>query len=585
VEKSEVKLVFQNNIENKESSLRFQSIFNGTAEYVFFNKLYIGIGKSTHYLSLNRLHFFIHGYVFDIKLLTSCFSQLNEKGLPTAMNLGKINGSYLIVIVDEEYGNFYVITDRINSRKAFLFHKNNDIIIYTNPLFFKHLKKSIDYKGVASFLINGVVYNNLTLFKEIKVLDKSCIYSVINGHIESKKYWEYIFTNEYKGYQKILLKKELAELLMKSLEKRIHVLKPEICFISLSGGYDSRFLLGGLRNLSSSFQLRTFSYGMDQKLSMGDDIISRMLAEKFNLNHHFVQAYGDSFIETIALNAQYGFGLANFCSEIGAWVNLEHLFTASPHSLLFVGDMYYLPSHPIKQIANKNMLLMYSTVFHWKYLDPLFELLPKQTTEQIIDSYKALYEEILNGLPDTNDFQILKDFTYYDQRISHTLTYWREYFHGPFITTTQPLLDNEILDFIRKLPNELRYDKILYKETLHDMFPDLFEVPIARNIWSNPVWRNEITKNKTIIYKQLDSSESQLDSLIPKEIVRKLIDGNKIDQLFQKNKLAGVFRKLAKRNDALNDLFSSFVIRNTNAKKDTLIIRLLILREALLTKK
>lgn len=576
-------LSFSEVFTSEKAQTKFTEIFGVSPDFFYAGTLYLQIGEGIRHIVNNHLHFFIYGDIYenldDVQLFNLPF---NEK-VYLGTELPNLNGSYVILIINKLSKSFQIITDRLNSKKIFLFGDSHFKVLSTNLLYFKNRDQKINISSIACYLVNGVVYNNSTLYEKTCVLERACLHTFSGNAILSQPYWKYEFTNEYANESRKELKKRFADLLLQGVNRRIKSLKPETCFLALSGGYDSRFLLGALRSMKSEFQLRTFSYGMDISLSHGDDILASTLARKFNFEHHFEKAYLHNFIKTISLNAEYGYGLSNFCDELDALLSLSDRFAQNSSSLLFVGDMYYLPSYNFKKIKDRRLLLYYSMVFPWYYIRHFLASLPLKNQDQLISAYEELFQNIVNRLPDTDDFQILKDFAYLDQRISHTLMYWRNSFYAPFIKVTQPLLDNDLLDFIRKLPDELRYNKILYKETLHEMFPDLFVVSIARNSWVYPSWSEEIGKNKTDIINGLIQTESKLDNIIPPDTILSLVNNDNNANLKYKiyKGIGAVARNCTLNNGLLNNLAGGIILRHYHILRAQLIIRLLVLREAL----
>jgi hypothetical protein len=98
-----------------------------------------------------------------------------------------LEGSFVIFII--QGGAFHLITDIVNSKKAFYacldqtWYISNDI---------NHLPRkdcSISWKGLASYLASGVMLNNLTIFAEIQSACRASIHTVKNGELTIKRYW------------------------------------------------------------------------------------------------------------------------------------------------------------------------------------------------------------------------------------------------------------------------------------------------------------------------------------------------------------------------------------------------------------
>lgn len=555
----------------------FRSIFGQNPDFRNGNIMLFKSGN-TRYFNNRNIHIYIVGEIYEGLDIIKNLNNIDEEVL--LKNLPLINGSFLLFIFDDLSKKSFVVTDRINSRKLYYYKDSAKWILTNNPKYFSKIDKELNIGGIACYLINGVVLNNNTLYRNILVFDRACLHQ-INGDIKSRTYWHYTFTNEFKGIAKQELKKNFSELLLKSVSRRINAVKPNICYLSLSGGYDSRFLLGALRELKSDVQIRTFSYGSEIKRTTGDDTIAEKMSKSLGFTHEMIPAYLGDFVRTVEMNAEYGLGVSNFCDEADAWIQLKDQFEADSSSLLFVGDMYYMPGRDYKVINDKRIALYTSKIFPWYFLSPFLKYLPKEVTDKFINGYSSIFNGVLDRLPETNNFNDLKDFVYLDQRITHKLMVWRELFHSPFIRVGIPLLDNEILDFIRKLPIEYRHKKSLYIETIRDMFPDLFAYPMANNVWAYPSWYGESIRSYNDVYKQIISQDSKLDQIIAPDIINYLVESNGNFKVDKPGTVYRAIRRLSGKSDMVNNIFSGYLLRNNFINADFLITRLLLLKKAL----
>lgn len=556
----------------------FRTIFGQSPDLQLGNVAVSRSGNIRYYVNGN-IHIFLYGEIYD---RLDLIQNLNDVNNPEILNLlPLINGSFFTVMVDNATNKTFIVTDRINSRKLYYRKNSTNWILTNNPQYFPKIDNELDLGGIACYLINGVVFNNNTLYRNIRIFDRASIYQIDNQEFSSKYYWQYAFTEEFKGIPKNELKKKFSHLLMKSVSRRIDALKPEVCYLSLSGGYDSRFLLGALREFKNDLLVRTFSYGTETKLDSGDDFLAEKISASIGFKHQMIPAYLNDFVGTINLNAEYGFGLSNFCDEVDAWMQLSDQFKENPSSLLFVGDMYYMPSRDYDMIKDKRISLYASKIYPWHYLSPFLKYLPKNISEDLVNGYSSIFQGILERLPSTKKFNDLKDFVYLDQRITHKLMLWRELFHSPFIKVAIPLLDNDVLDFIRKLPVEYRHKKALYKETIREMFPDLFEFPMAKNVWAYPSWHEESIRSYRDVYNQIISRNSKLDQIISPEIISFLVKSKDNFKEDKPQKFYRVIRKLSGKFDFVNDVFADYLLKNYLINADNLITRLLLLKRVL----
>lgn len=570
---------------NEELPTSYREIFRADAIHHINNGQYLAGGKEFQYLEHDEVIVMLHGEIYEggNVLDTLSFDPVNIAAIKNS--LLKLSGSFVAVLINKYKDELYVITDRINSKRIYYWRDDRKTILTTQPAYFGSISKKVSAGGVASYLINGSVLNNYTLYENIKALDRASLHIIKNGKLNSNTYWQYKFTNEYAGIPKDELRKEFKRLLLQSVERRVKALNPDTCYLSLSGGYDSRFLLGALREMKAGFKLKTFSYGMVGGKHIGDDVVASSLAKHAGVEHHFEPAYTNDVMKTIRENSLYGHGMANFCDEVDAWQNLGRVFSREKSAVLFVGDMFYHSSYDLYHASDKRLPLQTVKIHPWYYIKPLLTLFPKVNQDILISAYNEMYESILKRLPETDDYQIIKDFAYFDQRISHTLCYWRTFFQAPFIKVTQPLLDNDILDYYRKLPNELRYGKIFYKETVKELFPDLFEIPIANTLWEQPDWLFELINEKESIIQNIQGKRSSLDEILPIHCFANKFLGLKYNQRQNKaNSIHKILNILSSQHDILYELLGGLVLKTSHLSYSKFILRFLNVRESLIIK-
>jgi len=117
----------------------------------------------------------------------------------------------------------------------------------------------------------------------------------------------------------------------------------------------------------------------------------------------------------------------------------------------------------------------------------------------------------------------LEGYIHLDQYLSNYLLPNKEYFMGNFVNVENPFLDNDILDFMMKIPVSLRFDRRLYKDTVSQMFPQLFAIKRAKFNEYYTDWGKELFQHQKEIEASLYSQKSILDELIPPENIIKFM--------------------------------------------------------------
>ncbi len=97
---------------------------------------------------------------------------------------------------------------------------------------------------------------------------------------------------------------------------------------------------------------------------------------------------------------------------------------------------------------------------------------------EFCDASDTAVEKALLGTSDLSPNQA-KDFFYFKHRLQCYLQ-TASYYKQVELDQRNPLLDDSILDFLAKVPDELRIDKLLYRRVLNQKYPLLSQFPIAK---------------------------------------------------------------------------------------------------------
>ncbi len=96
------------------------------------------------------------------------------------------------------------------------------------------------------------------------------------------------------------------------------------------------------------------------------------------------------------------------------------------------------------------------------------------------------------------DLYDLREYLYLDQRLPRLLS-WREAYAEPCGEVRNPLVDREVLELRQRFPKHLTLGKQLFKDTVTEMFPDLFAIDRAvAGSWHAGQWcRKSCGRNPT----------------------------------------------------------------------------------------
>jgi asparagine synthase (glutamine-hydrolysing) len=195
----------------------------------------------------------------------------------------ELEGFFVVIIGDVQNGCTYAITDLIGSCHAFLSRTSDGVSLSGSSLL---LASPGDYEldalACQEFLNLGVIYEDRTLFKNVRKLRPASIYRFEKGTLLSvEQYWSVtqLRLESYDGH-------EAAEALWSKLcrgASRIEKLFPKpIC--DLTGGYDSRTLVSAF--IGAGYAPSTVVSGPAQSR---DVRVSRDLAKLADLEHRYVR--------------------------------------------------------------------------------------------------------------------------------------------------------------------------------------------------------------------------------------------------------------------------------------------------------
>jgi len=432
---------------------------------------------------------------------------------------GELNGSFAILILDARADTAAVVTDRLGSRKIFHSSSGNrhwlSSSIYGQP----SASRELDIAGVASYLANGAVLNDRTLLAGVRRLTRACVHRFEREGVRSTPYWDYVFDEASAGRHVEDLQDELAEIMIESVRLRSATEKD--LWLSLSAGLDSRPILGILGGQVGVSSVRCFSYLLGRAQKQSDAYISSRMAASLGFPFEFVQSYQGDLIKVLQRNAEWGQGLANFCDEVDAWVEMSREFAAfGDEAALFVGDTPLRFSY--RKLDSARDALYANAISDFRVLDWTEQLFGRSAYRDLRDALEGEVSRVESRCPQPENLHNAVDYYYLDQGLNSIVLPWRESFAGRFVAVRNPWLDNSVLDFVCKLPSPLRLKGMLWKPTVEKLCPGLFNFPRARGLHYSADWSQMFCMARAEI-ERVSSGPSRLDAVVPPELLTQLL--------------------------------------------------------------
>lgn len=468
----------------------------------------------------------------------------------------KVEGSYALFILDLKTDSLFCYTDKIGSRKIFLFQKENYICLSNSIYSFKNQQLTINEASLGFYFSNGCTLSNNTLFNEVQVLEYAIKLIVTNENISSIKYWDFIFKNNDTTKKISDLISKFSELLNLSIQKRINKQKKSI--IALSGGYDSSIILGELINNRNTASIKAFNYTYGTPFYLSDSFIAEKIASNNKIEIESFPIYNTSVINNLQLNAYLTQGVARPCEEIDALTTLYQ--KSEPNFEIFLGDECFGINDEV--LFSEEDALKSHRIYRFHNLLFMKRYFQKSVYEKLESKASVIFKDLLLSLPKFDSYFDLKHYLYFKIRVTGILAMWRDFFYKRFANAYNPLLDYNILEFVLKLKPSLRKNRYFLKVAAKSIFPNIFNIPRAK--FSN-------APNKKQLYSQLQIELLDNKDLFEKNILDEYIDTNRLfnDFIKSKNKynlnlfvIQKYARKIVKRYTLLTKVFKNTKLIN-----------------------
>ena len=524
----------------------------------------------------------LHGEIYNAsgKQAEFLLEQYTRHGISFSKD---INGSFAVLLIDRREDMVALVTDRLNSRKVFHSVCEGNHWLSTSLNLHPTSDAGIDHVGVAHYLASGAVYNNRTLFDGVRVLERASIHSFTENGLDLERYWSYTFTDSYSGIPEEKLRDELSDLLVESVRSRLRD-DPKV-FLSLSGGNDSRAILGILALKLGVSDIECISYGLGKPKPHSDEQVAEQIANYLGLNHRLLHSCNSDLSNVIASAATFGRGmLTDAACESDAYMEMAGDFSETP-SVLFVADECF-GYYDWKAKSNIDALKCVR-VCDFHVLSWLSDLLPETIYNALCEGLNEDIQHMAGRCPSTTQYRSSMDFLYLDQRLPNVLLSWREFLTGQFVSVRNPFLDNSILDFMAQVPGVLRRGKALYMKAITTMLPDLYRFKTAHSSSYYPDWRNGLIDQFDAIEERILSEDSRLDHTIPPDLILGLLQNNRNNsrptlRLLVTNAAKRLLKETAMDEGFMDRVVSSYYYRLPAKKVDipTFIRRALIIRSA-----
>jgi hypothetical protein len=396
----------------------------------------------------------------------------DNEDLPTA----ELEGSYSLVLVRTTSRSVHVVSDHLGSRHVYWTTAKNRLGLGPTPgsaAALAGIVPKLSAQGAAGFLAVGYPLGGHTLLEGVCRLRPAEQLHVSLGDAEPKltRWWDLHFPSPNRTGLGAATEQFHAEVL--SAHRVILSDEPEAMQIALTGGYDSRLMVGALAELGK-LPGGTFTWAATAGLKGSDPAVAATVASLVGLRHKVllfrpeeILRHFDAWCRASGLMSD---NLGTFAGGVD-FLERNEIRVAN----VLVGDQLFGPSGTF---ADRDSAISACLGVPWSRLSgALGGVLSDTGRKEIHESVRAQTESIL-GSCDSPD---LKDVHHYLS--FHTGVFgWllaAGCYKEPAVQARRPLLTRRLFDTVTGWPVALRVDKRVAVEVLRTRYPKLYRIPKA----------------------------------------------------------------------------------------------------------
>ena len=425
----------------------------------------------------------------------------------------RLNGSYALALIEPSLKRLRLIADRTASVP--IYYKQTPQLLAFSPeirplLALDTAIPKINPTALSNFLSSGCILEGQSLVGDIKILRPGQVLTVDASQVRLDFYWQFFYATERDPRDPRDLQEELFQLMLRAVERQTKDNIPSA--VTLSGGYDSRSILGCMRRLYPEREIQTVTWGENPFLADSDAVVSERTARHYGTKHFFCT------LRAAALPTHF----RDFVRASEGRVDAAGNYPESLHIFKRIRDEL-----GVQMLLRGNELFGVRSKVSRERQAWFTAFIPDLTT--LPYSYSYLKPEVQRDLADLGYQQMRRlycELPYDDavDRKDHLFIAqrWPGY-QSPLtqlkrrvIEERNPYIDNDLMEFVSRLPSKYRVWKNLYVETVQQKMPELHRLGASKVI-SLIDWDARLTKDRALqnfVKEILLEKKNDFDALI-----------------------------------------------------------------------
>ena len=270
--------------------------------------------------------------------------------------LHRFNGMFAFAWWNSEQRELLLVRDRLGIKPLY-YSESNGALLFASEirslLASNRVKREHDPVGLADYLRYQTVHAPRTILKDVKLLEPGHWIRLQGEEMQMEKWWD--AAHEASLLPPVSSRKERTDRIRTQLKEAVRLrMRADVPLGAfLSGGIDSSAIVGLMQEVSEN-QISTFSVTFNEG-EFDESAYSRIIAERFNTNHHEIRLTAENFLEQVpaalaAMDHPSGDGPNTFVvSEATKKAGITVALSGLGGDELFAGYPVFIRSHDLVQ--------------------------------------------------------------------------------------------------------------------------------------------------------------------------------------------------------------------------------------------
>lgn len=436
----------------------------------------------------------MYGEVYDYRCdLVKVFNQTNritgesppaiilklieKKGVEIVKDL---NGSFILALWDFGKKRLTIANDRFGLRPLYYYWQDNIFIFASEMksiLSNTEVKKEIDLEGIAQFFGLNFIMEDRTLLSQVKTLVPASILAIENQKISHRIYWTLNLQESEKSFNRKEALDQAHFLVKQAVKRQIKDEIPKI--LSLSGGLDSRTIIGAIAQLG--YKIPTFTFGLPE---CPDQKLAKAIANACGIENRFFELSPD-YLEKWA---KKGVWLTEGMSNCVNYHGIEFTPEIRKNAQIVLngfggGELFGFLSLPTAKLLYQQNSIHWVDWFFRRTNNPFSlpeqnKLFQKHYYLQMRDSAYQSFVKLIDDIPASSPFN---KFYYFKLSVQAP----KSFLYGllqdnDLVEYRTPFCDYDLVDFVSTLPPREKTLAVFYRRLLTEKFPPLGAIAYQR---------------------------------------------------------------------------------------------------------